>query len=150
MHEAGVITLMPMTHSMTQHALRQLAGSRLAQIALVAAFWAAGSGLSRLAGTPVPGSLIGMVALLGLLASGVLDARLVQRGAGWLLAEMLLFFVPAVVALLAHPEFLGLTGVKVLLVILGSTVMVMLATAFTVDWGMRLMSRHVRPVAAVE
>jgi holin-like protein len=58
--------------------------------------------------------------------------------------------VPAVVALLAHPEFLGLTGLKVLLVILGSTVMVMLATALTVEWGMRWMSRHARLAAALE
>jgi holin-like protein len=139
-----------MTQSRKERAVTQLAGSRLAQIAVVGMFWAAGSGLAHLAGAPVPGSLIGMVAMLALLGSGTLDPRLVERGAGWLLAEMLLFFVPAVVALLAHPEFLGLTGLKVLLVILGSTVMVMLATALTVEWGMRWMSRHARPAAAVE
>ena len=94
-------------------------------------FWAAGSGLAQLTGTAVPGGLIGMLGLLGLLATGMLEPRLVERGAGWLLAQMLLFFVPAVVALRAHPEFLGFTGLKVLLVILGSTVLVMLATALT-------------------
>jgi holin-like protein len=139
-----------MTYSLKQRALTHLAGSRVAQILVVALFWAAGSGLAHLVGTAVPGSLIGMLALLGLLGSGALDPRLVERGAGWLLAQMLLFFVPAVVALLAHPEFLGLTGVKVLLVILGSTVMVMLATALTVEWGMRWMSRHARPAAVLE
>ena len=139
-----------MTQSRTERAVTHLAGSRPAQIAVVSAFWAAGSGLARLAGAPVPGSLVGMAALLALLGSGALDPRLVERGAGWLLAEMLLFFVPAVVALLAHPEFLGLTGLKVLLVIVGSTVMVMLATALTVEWGMRWMSRHARPAAALE
>jgi holin-like protein len=138
------------TYSLKQRALTGLAGSRLAQIALVVGFWAAGSGLVHLAGAPLPGSLIGLLALLGLLGCGALDPRLVERGAGWLLAQMLLFFVPAVVALLAHPEFLGLIGVKVLLVILGSTVMVMLATALTVEWGMRLLSRHARPAAVLE
>jgi holin-like protein len=130
--------------------LTALAGSRPAQVALVAAFWAVGSGVAHLTGVGVPGALIGMLALLGLLGAGALEPRLVARGAGWLLAEMLLFFVPAVVALLAHPEFLGLMGVKVLLVILGSTLLVMLATALTVDWGMRLMSRHARTAAALE
>jgi len=139
-----------MTHSLKARAVTRLAGSRLAQIAVVGVFWAAGSALAHLAGAPIPGGLIGMVALLALLGSGALDPRLVERGAGWLLAEMLLFFVPAVVALLAHPEFLGLMGLKVLLVILGSTVMVMLATALTVEWGMRWMSRHARPAAALE
>ena len=127
-----------MMDSLQERARSRLAGSRPAQIAVVAMFWAAGSGLARLTGTAVPGSLIGMLGLLCLLGSGALDPRLVARGAGWLQAQMLLFFVPAVVAVLAHPEFLGLTGVKVLLVILGSTVMVMLATALTVEWGMRL------------
>jgi holin-like protein len=139
-----------MTQSRTARAVTHLAGSRPAQIAVMGMFWAAGSGLAQLAGVPVPGGLIGMFALLALLGSGTLDPRLVERGASWLLAEMLLFFVPAVVALLAHPEFLGLTGLKVLLVILGSTVMVMLATALTVEWGMRWMSRHARPAAVVE
>jgi holin-like protein len=138
------------TYSLKKRALTGLAGSRLAQIVLVTGFWAAGSGLAHLAGAAVPGSLIGMLALLGLLGSGTLDPLLVERGAGWLLAQMLLFFVPAVVALLAHPEFLGLTGLKVLLVILGSTVLVMLATALTVEWGMRFLSRHARPAAVLE
>src|ERR1700744_6165879 len=89
-----------------------LLASRPAQIALLALFWAGGCGLARVCGAPVPGSLLGLLALLMLLASGQLDARLLERGAGWLLREMLLFFVPAVVALMAHPEFLGLTGLK--------------------------------------
>src|SRR5580693_1137330 len=110
-----------MRHTPTYRVLTRLAGSRPAQVALVAAFWAAGSAVTQLAGVPLPGGLIGMLALLGLLGSGALKLRWVERGAAWLLAEMLLFFVPAVVALLAHPEFLGLLGLKVLLVILGST-----------------------------
>lgn len=139
-----------MNQLLTQRALTGLGGSRPVQVALVAAFWAAGSGIAHLAGVPVPGSLIGLLALLGLLGCGALEPRWVERGAGWLLAEMLLFFVPAVVALLAHPEFLGLLGVKVLLVILGSTLLVMLATALSVEWGMRLMARHARNAAVLE
>lgn len=139
-----------MTHS-TPHPLHTvLAGSRIAQIAILTVVWAAGCGLARLTGIAVPGSLIGMLALLWLLALRAVDPRLLERGAGWLQAEMLLFFVPAVVALLAHPEFLGMSGLKVLLVILGSTVMVMVATAFTVELGLRWMSPHARPVAALE
>jgi holin-like protein len=132
------------------HPLRALLlGSPAAQILLLALLWALGSALVHLSGLPLPGSLAGLLALLGLLAGG-LDQRLVARGAGWLLGEMLLFFVPAVVALLGHPEFLGLTGLKVLLVILGSTVMVMLATALTIEWGMRWMSHPAGPAGVLE
>lgn len=150
MHEQPGITLANMSPCLKTRARAALAGSPVAQIIVLALFWAAGSGVAHLAGAPVPGSLIGMLGLLGLLACGALDPRLVERGAAWLLAEMLLFFVPAVVALLAHPELLGFTGVKVLLVILASTVMVMLVTALTVEWGMRLVSRHARAAAVLE
>jgi holin-like protein len=124
--------------------------SRLAQIGLVSLFWLGGCGIAGLTGVPVPGSLLGLLALLMLLASGRLDPRLLERGAGWLLSEMLLFFVPAVVALMAHPEFLGMVGLKVLGVILASTLLVMLATALTVELGMRWMAHHARPVAVLE
>jgi holin-like protein len=127
-----------------------LLASAAAQIGLVTLFWLGGCGVARLTGVPLPGSLLGLLALLMLLATGRLDARLLDRGAGWLLREMLLFFVPAVVALMAHPEFLGVVGLKVLGVILASTLLVMLATALTVDLGMRWMSPHARPLAVLE
>jgi holin-like protein len=133
---------LPMTHHPLHPLQRFFATSRVAQISVLVAFWAGGCAVTRLAGIPVPGSFIGLLALLGLLLTGAVEPRLVERGAAWLLAEMLLFFVPAVVAVLAHPEFLGLTGLKVLLVILVSTVMVMLATAATVELGMRWMAQR--------
>jgi holin-like protein len=139
-----------MTPSPLRRLRATLLASPLAQIGLLSLFWLAGCGVARLTGVSVPGSLLGLSALLLLLASGHLDARLLERGAGWLLGEMLLFFVPAVVALMAHPEFLGLTGLKVLAVIVGSTLLVMLATALTVDLGMRWMSHHARPIAVLE
>ena len=130
--------------------LCRLQSSRVAQVVVLCLFWLAGTSVARLTGIPVPGSIIGLLTLVMLLATGVMDARLVARGAGWLLAEMLLFFVPAVVALMAHPELLGVTGLKVLSVIVASTVLVMLATALTVEVGMRWMSHRVRPIAVLE
>jgi holin-like protein len=72
-----------------------------------------------------------------------------KRGADWLLAEMLLFFVPAVLALLDHREFLGLLGLKILAIIVLSTTMVMGVTALTVDLCYRWSDGHDRtsPVA---
>jgi holin-like protein len=56
---------------------------------------------------------------------------------------MLLFFVPAVLALLDHNELLGLMGLKILAVIIVSTIMVMSVTALTVDLCYRWMERDV-------
>ena len=120
---------------------RLLRRSRLAQLALVAAFWLAGEELVRITGLPLPGSIIGMaLALLALSARG-LHIGSMKRGANWLLAEMLLFFVPAVLALLEHSELLGLMGLKILTVIILSTVAVMSVTALTVDLCYRWIAR---------
>jgi holin-like protein len=109
----------------------------LPQIALLLAFWLAGEMLVRLTGAPLPGGLLGLGLLLALLATRRLDVRLFKRGADWFLAEMLLFFVPAVLAVLDHRELFGLTGLKILLVIAVSTAAVMLVTAIAVEIGLR-------------
>jgi holin-like protein len=112
---------------------RALRHSRLLQIALLAAFWAFGETITRVTGLPVPGGIVGMG--LALLALGARSLRVasMKRGADWFLAEMLLFFVPAVLALLDHREFLGLLGLKILAIILLSTMAVMCVTALTID-----------------
>ena len=131
-----------MSHrSILVHPRRLLRRSRLAQLARVAAFWLAGEQLVRITGIPLPGSIIGMgLALLALGARG-LNVGSMKRGANWLLAEMLLFFVPAVLALLDHSELLGLTGLKIVTVIVLSTLAVLCVTALTVDLCYRWIAR---------
>src|ERR1700759_2147516 len=130
-----------MQRSISHQVRRLLRRSRLAQLALVAGFWFAGETLVRISGLPLPGSIIGMaLALLALSARG-LHIGSMKRGANWLLAEMLLFFVPAVLALLDHSELLGLMGLKILTVIILSTVAVLCVTALTVDLCYRWIAR---------
>lgn len=120
---------------------KSLHRSRLAQVALIVMLWLAGEAVSRSTGLPVPGSVIGLFGLLYLLASGTIHLSTMRRGAYVLLADMLLFFVPAVLAILDHSEFLGIVGLKVLAVIVAGTLMVMCMTALAVDLGYRLMLR---------
>ena len=87
---------------------------------------------------PVPGSVIGLFLLFLLLMTGGMNLLTVRRGAQWYLAEMLLFFIPAVLAVLDHHEFFGLLGLKILAVILLGTFVVMVATALAVEMGLRL------------
>jgi len=116
--------------------------SRLLQIALIVLFSLLGQVLANAFGLPVPGGVIGMALVLALLATRRLHVRNVHRGASWLLGEMLLFFVPAVMSLLDHREFLGMLGVKLLVVILLGTALVMAGTALTIDLCYRWMNRH--------
>jgi holin-like protein len=116
------------------NALRRSTGL---QILVIASLWLVGEGLSRAAHLPIPGGVIGLILLLALLASGRLELSSVQKGARWLIAEMLLFFIPAVLAVLDHAELIGWLGIKILLVILLGTVAVMCATALAVEWLIR-------------
>ena len=103
------------------------------QVGLVLAFWFAGQSVVRLTGLPIPGGVVGMLAVLLLFATRWLSVLSMRRGADWLIGDMVLFFVPAVLAVLDHRELLGLVGLKVLGVILCSTIAVLAATGLTVD-----------------
>lgn len=126
-----------------RRAIKFVHRSTVLQVAIVAAVWLAGEAIVRVFVLPLPGSVLGLVSLLLLLGTRRLSALSVRRGADWFLADMLLFFVPAVLAVLDHREFLGLTGLKVLFVILISTTAVMLVTAFAVDRCYRWKVGHV-------
>lgn len=112
--------------------------SRIGQIVLVAGFWALGEGIVRVTHMPVPGSVIGLGLLFLLLVTGGMKLLSVRRGAQWYLAEMLLFFIPAVLAVLNHSELFGLLGLKILAVIVLGTVIVMVVTALTIELALRM------------
>lgn len=121
---------------------RRLArSSRVLQIGLLMASWLVGEWVARWTRLPVPGGIFGMVLVLALLASQHVSLCYLRRGANWFLSEMLLFFVPAVLTVLDHPELMGLLGVKVLGVILLGTVVVMIVTALTVEFSFGVMAR---------
>lgn len=118
-----------------RHAVRR---HYVLQIALIIAIWKLGEFIAHACALPVPGSVIGMALLLVMLRYNIIALPSVKRGADVFLAEMLLFFVPAVLAVLDHPEFLGWLGVKLLIAILVGTVIVMTCTALTMELLFRL------------
>ena len=111
--------------------------SALLQVGLLLLFWLAGEGVVRATGLPLPGGVVGMGLMLALLAAQRLRPGSVRRGAQALLGEMLLFFVPAVLALVNHRELLGVVGLKLLAVIVLGTIAVMATTALTVELCLR-------------
>lgn len=121
---------------------RRLRQNLLAQLLAIVGIWIAGEAISRSLGLPVPGSVIGMMFLLMALVTGIVQPMTIRRGARWFIAELLLFFVPAVLAVLDHPEFLGIEGLKIMIVILTGVICVMVTTALSVDIGFRLMARR--------
>lgn len=82
---------------------------------------------------PLPANVVGMVLLLMLIATRILPLRWVKAGASWLLAEMLLFFIPAVVAVVNYSDLLRSEGWRICLVIGVSTLLVLATTSLVVD-----------------
>ncbi|MGE4529115.1 MAG: CidA/LrgA family protein [Rhodospirillaceae bacterium] len=116
--------------------------SRAAQVALLAGLWLAGNLATRAIGLPFPGAIVGLGLMLLLLGSGFVRPASVRRGARFLIGEMLLFFVPAVLAVMDHAEWLGPLGLKLFATVLLGTLLVMLGTAFAVDLSYRWWVRH--------
>jgi len=122
---------------MNASTLKKLA--RLAtELAVLLAIYLLGCQMAVWFAWPIPGGVIGMVLLLLAFALGVVKPATLQMGAGLLMAEMLLFFIPALMSLLDYGGLLRSDGWRILLVIGVSTLMVMLVTAFTVELVVRL------------
>lgn len=111
------------------------------QVLILVVIWGVSDQLSRHALPLLPASVLGMLLTLLLLGCRVLARRWLSDGATWLLAEMLLFFIPAVLAIIQYPDMVWRYGLGILGVILLSTVCVMLATVLAVEGVIHLQQR---------
>lgn len=104
-----------------------------AQVVLYAGLFVFAEHLVSWWNLPLPANLVGMVLLLALIVCHVVPLEWVRAGSRWLLAEMLLFFVPAVVAVVNYAQLLMVDGWRIFLVIALSTMLVLGTTAWVVD-----------------
>ncbi|WP_343597975.1 MULTISPECIES: CidA/LrgA family protein [Pseudomonas] len=114
----------------------------LAELTVLLALFLFGGQLAAWLGWPIPGGVMGLGLLLLLFACGIVKPATLQLGAGWLMAEMLLFFIPALMSLLDYGSLVRSEGWRILLVIAVSTLMVMVVTAVTVELVCRWRLRH--------
>lgn len=128
---------------MTNVSIGRLTGAArvVAQSALLAALWYMADFASRHLDLPIPGSVVGLGALLVLLLAGGIKARWVKAGADWMLSELLLFFVPAAVAVVQYGGLFKSDGWRLALVVVCGTLTVLVAVALTVDQAVRLERR---------
>ncbi|MBK3507337.1 CidA/LrgA family protein [Pseudomonas sp. MF6747] len=113
----------------------------LTELVVLLAIYFLGTQLAVWLAWPIPGGVVGLGLLLATFATGLVKPAALQLGAGVLMAEMLLFFIPALMSLLDYGGLVRNDGWRILLVIGFSTLSVMLVTAFTVEmvcrWSMR-------------
>ncbi|AOP44337.1 CidA/LrgA family protein [Edwardsiella piscicida] len=103
------------------------------QVALYALLFLFSQWLVSRFSLPLPANIVGMLLLLALIALRILPLAWVKAGSRWLLAEMLLFFVPAVVAVVNYASLLMVEGWRIVAVIALSTLLTLGMTALVVD-----------------
>ncbi|MFM0338698.1 CidA/LrgA family protein [Paraburkholderia fungorum] len=111
------------------------------QSAALAGVWFVADFVARRLHLPVPGGVVGLIALLALLFCGGVAPRWIKAGADWLLSDMLLFFIPAAVAAVQYGGLFRDDGWRLALVVVAGTLMVMVAVAFAVEQAARLERR---------
>jgi holin-like protein len=117
-------------------------GRLVSELSILLAIYLFGCQLASWLPWPIPGGVIGLALLLGAFALGWVKPAALQMGAGLLLAEMLLFFIPALMSLLDYGTLMRTEGWRIMVVIGVSTLLVMVVTAFTVELVFRWKLRH--------
>jgi holin-like protein len=113
----------------------------VAQCLALAGVWFVADFAVKRIGLPVPGGVVGLLALLVALLCGGVAPRWVKAGADWLLSELLLFFIPAAVAAVQYGGLFREDGWRLAVVVAGGTLMVMVAVAFAVEQASRFERR---------
>lgn len=120
----------------------------LAQLSLVLGVYAAGCALASVLPITLPGNIIGMVLLLILLGTHVLKTKYVSEACDYLIDNMSIFFIPAGVAIMGCFSLLEGAAAKFALVCITTTVLVFLATSYTVLLVSKIMAKAAEHKAA--
>ncbi|WP_053220206.1 CidA/LrgA family protein [Virgibacillus senegalensis] len=105
----------------------------LIQIVFIHLFLFLGAGVKALIPIPIPASMIGLLLLFLALCLRLVKLEWVEQGGNWLIAELLLFFVPSAVGIVNYEEMLSWQGFSTVLIIGISTFIVMGSTAYIAD-----------------
>ncbi len=111
-------------------------------IAMILALQLAGEVIVRLTGLPIPGPVLGMLVLfVGLLMRGGAPESL-ERLSSALLSHLGLLFVPAGVGVIGYLALIAERWLPLILTLIGSTLLAILATAFTLRLLLRARGEH--------
>lgn len=108
-------------------------GIIILQVCFLYIFFFLGTALKQMIPLPIPASMFGLFLLFLALCCKVIKLEWVEQGAKWLLAELLLFFVPSAVGIVNYQQIISIQGVEIVLLIAFSTMIVMGMTALTAE-----------------
>lgn len=111
------------------------------ELAIILAVCLAGEWIAALLSFAFPASVISMVLLMVLLMTGVVKQRYIQNVSKFFVSNMGLFFVPALVGMLAYTDVLKAQFLPFLAVTFLTTPVVYFVTAWSIQALMRLLDR---------
>jgi len=88
---------------------------------------------AKLLHIPLPGSMLAMIALFLLLQFGIVKMSWIEIGVNFLLAELLLFFIPSAVGMIKYKSLLLKNGPEIIIVIIISLVTAMACSGWIAD-----------------
>ncbi|WP_044481169.1 CidA/LrgA family protein [Paenibacillus antibioticophila] len=106
----------------------RIAAKIVLQVMVLILFTLAMNALAQWLHLPIPGTILGIIVLFLLLKLKIVKLDWIEAGASWLLAELLLFFIPAAVGIMEYIPMLQNNGIQILIVVLSSTVIVMVSS----------------------
>ncbi|MPT46820.1 MAG: CidA/LrgA family protein [Sphingobium sp.] len=93
--------------------------------------------IHRLAGLPLPGSVIGMVLLICWLGLVRKERPTLEAVTGWLTAHLSIMFVPSAVGLIEEGPVLSQYGIGLAVATIISTLLTMVVGALVFRWALR-------------
>jgi holin-like protein len=99
----------------------------------------AGEVLAKALAVPIPGPVFGMLLLFALMLVHGPLVQIVKPAANGLLANLSLLFVPAGTGVVQHLDLLGTSGLRIVVVLVVSTVASLAVTALTFAWAAKLL-----------
>ena len=103
------------------------------QILFIHIFLFLGSAVKSIVPIPIPAAMVGLLLLFFSLLLGIVKLEWIEQGGNWLLAELLLFFIPSAVGIVNYEEMLSWQGFMSILLIGLSTFIVIGSTAFIAE-----------------
>lgn len=111
------------------------------QLSLLILIWWVSSFIQHALNLPVSAGVIGLLLVLIALLSGLFKLHWLKLGSDFILAELVLLFIPCVVGIIKYKDLLSTQGWQLILSVVIGTFCVMLATAYSVYFGFKLENR---------
>lgn len=110
----------------------------LNELLIIILIFITGEYISSLLPFPLPGSIAGMLILLFLLIFKIIKIEQIKRISDFFLGNLSFLFLPVSVGLLGSMDILRESGVNILILTLGTTVIVIYVTGAIVELVLRL------------